>query len=245
MSPQDAHIDETEDRACDCNRKTRSESRRILRRLFLDEDIAGHEIRAVANTQDNRRAHRDTRTTTQVIDKPRRRDSHLDKSSSAHAEQTDISHRGCNAMALRVCDVDDPADQYRCDTAQDERKAPASFARNESTEELKDYSADPDGDGHCLRGCGFPAEFGEDRRDEGGHACGGHVAAEEHERWEKDLVVADDFEPFCAFNVNSLVALVETQGGEEVLFLCGGEDLGAFWEIGDQDENEERDADGE
>lgn len=63
MGPQDPNIHYTKHRACNRQAQPRTERSWIVRRFFLDENIAGHEIRAVADTEDNRRSNSQTRAT--------------------------------------------------------------------------------------------------------------------------------------------------------------------------------------
>jgi hypothetical protein len=243
MPPQQPHIHQTEHRARNRNPQARPERRRIIRRLLLDKHITRHKVRAIANTQDNRSANGQTRSPAQVVHEPGGGHGHLDERPRAHAKQTEVAHARADAVALRVHDVDDPADEHEGNSAQNEGEAPPGFSGDESAQDLEDHAGDPHRDGHCLCSRSFPAELCQNRRDERRHAGGGHVAAKKHERREEDLVVADHAEPLCALDVDLLVAFVEAERLEKVLFLGGGENFGALGEVGDEDEDEEGDAD--
>jgi hypothetical protein len=222
MPPQQPHINQTKHRPRNRNPQARPKRRRIIRRLLLNKHVTRHKVRAIANSQDNRRANCQTRSPAQVVHEPRRGHGHLDERPRAHAEQAEVAHARADAVALRVHDVDDPADEHAEDAEQNEGEAPPGLSGDESTQDLEDHAGDPHGDGHSLCSCSLPSEFRQNRWDEGGHAGGGHVAAEKHERGEEDLVVADNAEPLRALDVDLLVAFVEAQGLEKVLFLGGG-----------------------
>lgn len=209
VRPQDADVHKTKYCARDGETEAGPKGRWVVRRFLLDEDVTGHEVCAVADAEDDGRADCDACSATEVIDEPGGGHGHLDEGASAHAKQAEVSHSGCDAVTFRIHKINDPTDQDARDAEENEGKTPASFSGDECSKDLEDHAADPDGDGHGLSRRRLPAELGQDSGDERRHTGGGHVTAEEHERGKQDLVVADDLEPVCAFDVDLLVTFVE------------------------------------
>lgn len=60
---------------------------------------------------------------------------------------------------------------------------------------------------------------------------------------EKNLVVANDLEPVCSFDVDFLVTLVQAQHLQQVLPFRGCENFTVLWEVWNEQKNEGRDYD--
>jgi hypothetical protein len=62
---------------------------------------------------------------------------------------------------------------------------------------------------------------------------------------KQDLVVTDDFEPVCAFDINLLVTLILSQNLKQMLLFRSCQDLSVLREVGHKKEDQEGDDDGD
>jgi hypothetical protein len=94
VSPQKADVHQTQHCAGNGNPKSRPESSRIIRRFMLDENIARHKVRAIANTQYDCCPHGQARASAQVVRQPRGGHCHLDKGAGGHTKQAEVADCG-------------------------------------------------------------------------------------------------------------------------------------------------------
>lgn len=157
MHRQQPHENNTQHRPRKRQPQPRAKPRRIKRRLRGNKHIARHEVRAIAQAQDDGSTNGRAGASTQIIRHPGDGHAHLEKRAAAHGEQREVADRRREAAVGAVDELDDPADGDERDAEKDEGEAPADTAGEVAAEDLENETGEPDGDGHYLRFCGLPA----------------------------------------------------------------------------------------
>lgn len=161
--------------------QSRTEAGGVERRLAFDEDVARHEVCAVAKPQDHGRPDGDARSPTQIVGHPRHRHGHLQEGAAAHGEQGKVADACTNRVCLGVHHLNYPAYHHKADAEQNEREPPPYATGEPACGDFEDQAHDPDWDGHDLGARSLPTKLGKNGGREGRDRSCSHVAAEEHE----------------------------------------------------------------